>query len=160
MDGKVVHQQKTRCRFGATASPIEIDCSPGNHVLLFRIEGWGVDPCFGIRALSGVTVSHAPSTEGVGFNVSAKRVGKGLLLEARPSAPVHFHPLDGVSMVEVRDQSGREYPVDWQWNEDGALEIKLGGDLPPIQELRLSWKGLRDVLGKPLVLEPTMVSVP
>ncbi len=160
VDGKVLPLREGRRRFGAEEPPLEIDCAAGKHVLLVRVEGWGADPRLAFGSVAGWRPAEPPAMAPVTMRAVPKRGQKGLQIDVTPSAPVHWAPLPGCELVELKDGTGGRHAIDWEWTDAGVLRLVPSADTPRKQELRLVWSGLRDLQGRPLKVAATTVQLP
>ena len=160
LDGRSVFKVATRRRFGVDEAPMTIACEPGRHLLLVRVDGWGLDPRWAIGAADGLVVEPPEAIAPVEVTAKWLRLGRHACFDVKPSAPVHWAPPPGGDFAELRDPTGNVLPVEWEWTDAGVLRLKTTAPVAAKQEMRIVWKGLRDLHGRPLQPEPTVVRVP
>jgi hypothetical protein len=160
LDGRSVFQLAARRRFGAEEAPIELDCAAGKHVLLVRIEGWGSDPRWALGKVDGWQLTAPVAPREVSMKAQVKRSQRSVHVEVKPSVAVHWRMAPGVDAVELRDATGARFTVDWEWTDAGLLRLRPAAETPGKQDLRLVWKGVRDLAGQVLAIEPTLVRLP
>lgn len=159
-DGKVIPVRGGRRRFGADEPVVEIDCAAGKHVLLVRVDGWGADPQLAFGAVAGWQTAELAAAAVVTMRAVAKRQAKGVHIDVTPSAPVHWAAAVGADLVVLKDASGGSHAIDWEWTDAGVLRLTPAADAPRKEDLRLVWKGVRDLYGRTLKLEPTAFRLP
>ena len=86
--------------------------------------------------------------------------GKSMHIDVTPSAPVHWAAAVGAELVVLKDASGGIHAIDWEWTDAGVLRLVPAADAPRKEDLRLVWKGVRDLHGRTLKLEPTVFRLP
>jgi hypothetical protein len=163
LDGRLVVERSSRCRFGVEQPPMILDCSAGHHLLLLHVNGWGVDPKFGLGTVAGWQVTKPEATkDGQALALRARVQGRGKTrtVEVDPAAAVHWRMRPGMDAVELRDATGTTFGISWEWTATGVLRLRPAVEAPAGKDLRLVWVGLRDLLGQPLVVEPTPVRLP
>jgi len=159
LDGRPVLLVDSRRRFGAVEKPLQLSCAAGKHVLVVRIDGWSGDPRFAIGLPAECQTVVVDAGQPVSMRVKAQRRKGVVTFDAKPSAPVHWLPEFGGDPVELRDGAGHTYKVKWSWSDGGALLVTPAPGAPRKQELRLVWSGLRDLSGRPLKVEPSVVKL-
>jgi hypothetical protein len=90
----------------------------------------------------------------------AKRQAKSMHIDVTPSAPVHWAAAVGAELVVLKDASGGSHAIDWEWTDAGVLRLTPAADAPRKEDLRLVWKGVRDLYGRMLKPEPTVFRLP
>lgn len=163
LDGRQVFERTQRCRFGVEQPAMSFDCPAGRHVLLLHVAGWGVDPKFALGDVAGWRATRPePTKDGQALALRARVQGRGKTrtIEVDPGAAVHWRMRPGMDAVELRDATGTTFGITWEWTATGVLRLRPAVEAPAGKDLRLVWVGLRDLLGQPLVVEPTPVRLP
>ena len=157
LDGRTVLDLAARRRFGAEQAPLSLECAAGRHVLVVHVTGWGVAPRFAMgQVATWQAVAPAePAAKELAPKARVQGRGRTRYVDVDLTTTVHWRPRPGVDAVQLRDATGVTFDITWEWADAGVLRLRPAANAPAGQDLRLVWKGLRDLSGRPLELEAT-----
>jgi hypothetical protein len=162
LDGRTVLDLPARRRFGAEQAPLSLECTAGRHLLVVHVTGWGVAPRFAMGQVATWQPVAPAESQAKELAPKARVQGRGRTryVDVDLTTAVHWRPRPGVDAVELRDATGATFGITWEWADAGVLRLRPAANAPSGQDLRLVWKGLRDLSGRPLELEATALRLP